>query len=167
MRNLPDRLLIRSLRIVKERYGPAGGRLPLGGSARFRTAAPSATERMAVSAHGVSSLYEDSGGNLWLGAVTGLWRWKPGPPKLYPMPNPTPGINALIEGDDGALLIAMSEGIRRLVEQKSEAISASRRWAAVHALTVCFGIAMVVCGSERGSGPLARTPGKDGSVCAV
>ena len=34
----------------------------------------------------VLSLYEDSGGNLWAGAATGLWRWKPGPPKLYPMP---------------------------------------------------------------------------------
>ena len=70
--------------------------------------------------HGVYSLYEDSGGSLWLGAVTGLWRWKPGPPKLYPMLNPTPGINSLIGGDNGALLIAMSEGIRRLVERKSE-----------------------------------------------
>jgi PAS domain S-box-containing protein len=70
--------------------------------------------------HGVYSLYEDSGGNLWLGAVTGLWRWKPGPPKLYPMPDPAPGINSLIEGDNGALLIAMRGGIRRLVERKSE-----------------------------------------------
>jgi PAS domain S-box-containing protein len=70
--------------------------------------------------HGVYSLYEDSRGNLWLGAVTGLWRWKPGPPKLYPMPDPAPGINSLIEGDNGALLIAMRGGIRRLVERKSE-----------------------------------------------
>ena len=37
---------------------------------------------------GVVSLYEDSAGNLWAGAPTGLWRWKPGPPKLYPMPEP-------------------------------------------------------------------------------
>jgi ligand-binding sensor domain-containing protein len=28
----------------------------------------------------VISLYEDSRGYLWAGAVTGLWRWKPGPP---------------------------------------------------------------------------------------
>jgi signal transduction histidine kinase/ligand-binding sensor domain-containing protein len=70
--------------------------------------------------HGVYSFYEDSRGSLWLGAVTGLWRWKPGPPKLYPMQDPRPGINSLIEGDNGALLIAMRNGIRRLVEQKSE-----------------------------------------------
>src|ERR1700722_1870156 len=31
----------------------------------------------------VASLYEDKRGNLWAGAQTGLWRWKPGPPKLY------------------------------------------------------------------------------------
>jgi hypothetical protein len=36
----------------------------------------------------VISLYEDSGGNLWAGAMTGLWRWKPGPPEHYPMPDP-------------------------------------------------------------------------------
>jgi len=70
--------------------------------------------------HGVYCLYEDSGGNLWLGAVTGLWRWKPGPPKLYPMPDPTHSIKSLIEGDNGALLIAMRDGIRRLLERKSE-----------------------------------------------
>ena len=40
----------------------------------------------------VDSLYEDSGGNLWAGAQTGLWRWKPGPPKLYPMPDPAASI---------------------------------------------------------------------------
>ncbi len=33
----------------------------------------------------VASLCEDSRGNLWAGADTGLWRLKPGPPKLYPM----------------------------------------------------------------------------------
>ena len=48
----------------------------------------------------VTALYEDSGGNLWAGATTGLWRWNPGPPKLYPMPNWTRRIHALIE--DGA-----------------------------------------------------------------
>jgi ligand-binding sensor domain-containing protein len=35
---------------------------------------------------GVLSLCEDSGGNLWAGAATGLWQWKPGPPKVFPLP---------------------------------------------------------------------------------
>ena len=31
----------------------------------------------------VWSLGEDSSGTLWAGAESGLWRWKPGPPKRY------------------------------------------------------------------------------------
>src|ERR1700683_1813428 len=68
---------------------------------------------------GVLSLYEDNRGNLWAGADTGLWRWKPGPPKLYSMPETQ--LHALIEGDNGALLIAMRGGIRQLVDGKTEA----------------------------------------------
>lgn len=34
---------------------------------------------------GVLYLYEDSRNILWVGALDGVWRWKPGPPKLYPM----------------------------------------------------------------------------------
>ena len=37
---------------------------------------------------GVTALYEDSGGNLWAGGMTGLWRWKPGPPKFYAIGDP-------------------------------------------------------------------------------
>jgi len=70
---------------------------------------------------GVISLYEDIGGNLWAGATTGLWRWKPGPPKRYPTPDQVTEINALIESDDGALWMAMPGGIRQLVHGKVEA----------------------------------------------
>jgi len=66
---------------------------------------------------GVFSLYEDKGGNLWAGAGTGLWRWKPGAPKLYPMPEP---VQDLIEGDNGALLMTMPSGIRQLIGGKPE-----------------------------------------------
>ena len=31
-------------------------------------------------------LFEDSKGNLWVGVQNGLWRWKPGQPKFYPLP---------------------------------------------------------------------------------
>src|SRR5437773_3913337 len=71
--------------------------------------------------YGVFSLYEDSEGNLWAGAATGVWRWKPGPPKFYPMPDSVNGIQGLVEDDNGALLIPVSGGIRRLVEGKVEA----------------------------------------------
>jgi len=73
----------------------------------------------------VASLYEDTRGNLWVGAQTGLWRWKPGPPKLYPMPFPLIATSSqtLNESDDGALLIATQTGIRKLVDGKAEAYS--------------------------------------------
>src|SRR6266851_1278133 len=75
--------------------------------------------------HGAGPLYEDSRGNLWVGAQTGLWRWKPGPPKLYPVPYPLLGTSSqtVNESDDGALLIATEGGIRRLVDGKAEAYS--------------------------------------------
>ena len=70
---------------------------------------------------GVTPLYEDSGGNLWAGATTGLWRWKPGPPTRYPMPDPAQRIYALVESDDGGILIAKHSGITKLRNGKSEA----------------------------------------------
>jgi signal transduction histidine kinase/ligand-binding sensor domain-containing protein len=66
----------------------------------------------------IDTLYEDRGGNLWVGGIAGLWRWKPGPPKLYPMPDRA---HAIMEGDDGALVVVMRGGIKRLVKEKLEA----------------------------------------------
>ena len=59
----------------------------------------------------VWSLYEDSEGSLWAGAETGLWRWKPGPPKRYPLPYPIDTAQAIAQGDHRALLLALGEGI--------------------------------------------------------
>jgi len=69
----------------------------------------------------VESLYEDSRGNLWSGGMTGLWQWKPGPPHRYPMPSPVSSPQGLIEGDNGALLIALHGGISQFVGGKAEA----------------------------------------------
>ena len=69
---------------------------------------------------GILSLYEHMG-DLWAGAFTGLWRWKPGPPRLYPVPGrPNPNITGLIEGDNGALWIATPEGMQQFVNGKVE-----------------------------------------------
>jgi len=75
---------------------------------------------------GVFTLYEDRQGDLWAGAQTGLWKWKPGSPKLYRTPDL---VNALVEGDNGALLIAVHGGMRQLVDGKPEAypVSGGRR----------------------------------------
>jgi signal transduction histidine kinase/ligand-binding sensor domain-containing protein len=69
---------------------------------------------------GVLGLYEDSKGNLWAGGQNAVWRWKPGPPRLYPLPGETAGIAGLAEGHDGALLIGTRSGIRRFVDGKTE-----------------------------------------------
>jgi signal transduction histidine kinase/ligand-binding sensor domain-containing protein len=71
----------------------------------------------------VESLYEDAAGNLWATADTGLWRWKPGPPKLYPSRNLSGGNHSLIESDDGALLIASRNGIKQLVDGRIKTYS--------------------------------------------
>jgi ligand-binding sensor domain-containing protein/signal transduction histidine kinase len=71
---------------------------------------------------GGGSLYEDHSGELWVGMANGLWRWKPGPARFYPVPN-AGRIDGLGEGEDGALLIATGRGIRRLTDEKAEAYS--------------------------------------------
>jgi signal transduction histidine kinase/ligand-binding sensor domain-containing protein len=67
---------------------------------------------------GVLSVYEDPGGILWAGAGAGLWRWKPGPPKLYPLPAEP---KCLISDDHGHLLIASTGEIRQFVDGKADA----------------------------------------------
>src|SRR5689334_17140980 len=74
---------------------------------------------------GVIDLYEDSKGDLWAGVENGLWRWKPDPPKFYPLPGEPDGIHGLGEDADGALLIGMHGGIQRFVDGKTEAHSMS------------------------------------------
>ena len=49
-------------------------------------------------------LYEDSSGNLWGAAQSGLWRLRPGPPRLYPASTELIGLS---RNDDGRLLIAV------------------------------------------------------------
>jgi signal transduction histidine kinase/ligand-binding sensor domain-containing protein len=67
----------------------------------------------------VWSLGEDSSGTLWAGAESGLWRWKPGPPRRYA----TPGmrIDDLSKTDDGQVLIAIrGAGLKQVVGDKVE-----------------------------------------------
>ncbi len=71
--------------------------------------------------HGVLGLYEDTKGNLWAGVVNRLWRWKPGPPKFYPLPGEVNGIQGFGEDADGSLLIGTRSGVRRFVDGKTEA----------------------------------------------
>jgi signal transduction histidine kinase/ligand-binding sensor domain-containing protein len=70
---------------------------------------------------GATNLFEDRKDNLWAVVKDGLWRWKPGPPKFYPLPGEPDGIRALGEDDDGALLVGRNGGIQRFVDGKTEA----------------------------------------------
>jgi signal transduction histidine kinase/ligand-binding sensor domain-containing protein len=67
----------------------------------------------------VWSLSEDNSGAIWAGAESGVWRWKPGPPKRYA----TPGMRVgdLVKSDDGQPLIGISRGgLKRPVADKLE-----------------------------------------------
>jgi len=70
---------------------------------------------------GVVGLFEGSTGNLWVGVPSGLWRWKPGQPKFYPLPGEQNGIRGLGESEDGALLIGYKGRIQRFTDGKTEA----------------------------------------------
>jgi signal transduction histidine kinase/ligand-binding sensor domain-containing protein len=68
----------------------------------------------------VGSLFEDSAGNLWVGASNGLWRWRPGPPTRYPGLDSPNIADGFIEDSSHALVIASRAGLRYLVEGRLE-----------------------------------------------
>ena len=63
---------------------------------------------------GVRTVYEDSKGTLWLGLSNGIWRWKPGRPEFFSVPNEPFGLISLAEDRRGQLLLGTHAGIRRL-----------------------------------------------------
>lgn len=63
-----------------------------------------------------ANVHEDSQGTLWVGAQTGLWRWKPGPRKLYPMRE----MPSRMIDDGNRLLIATSAGIKQFSNEQVE-----------------------------------------------
>ena len=69
----------------------------------------------------VQSLFEDGRKNVWAASDTGLWRWKPGRPKRYSLPSAIlGGPGAVLEADQGALLITTTAGILRFANEKTE-----------------------------------------------
>jgi signal transduction histidine kinase/ligand-binding sensor domain-containing protein len=67
----------------------------------------------------VWSLSEDNSGALWVGADSGVWRWKPGPPRRYAMPGMRVG--DLTTSDDGRLLIGITRGgLKQIVADRLE-----------------------------------------------
>jgi signal transduction histidine kinase/ligand-binding sensor domain-containing protein len=69
----------------------------------------------------IVSLYEDREGDLWAVAGSGIWKWKPGPPKFYPLSIGSDYLDGIAEDDAGGLLIGMKGGIRRFSDGKTGA----------------------------------------------
>jgi signal transduction histidine kinase/ligand-binding sensor domain-containing protein len=70
----------------------------------------------------VWSLGEDSSSALWAGAESGLWHWKPGPPKRYAVPGVR--LADLTQSGDGRLIVGIrGGGLRQVVGDKLEAYS--------------------------------------------
>ena len=69
---------------------------------------------------GIVSFYEDRKGNLWAGAPKGFWRWKPGRPEFFSMPNED-YVMGLAEDEEGNLLIGVRGGIKRMVNGRIDA----------------------------------------------
>ena len=104
--------------LVEDREGVvwAGGGLPTGRLCAIRAGSAQCYGEDGSLGRGFFFLHEDSGGSLWAAGPIGLLRWKPDPPKLYPMPDQP----LEIESDNSALLISMRSGIRHLVDGKAE-----------------------------------------------
>jgi signal transduction histidine kinase/ligand-binding sensor domain-containing protein len=69
---------------------------------------------------GATGLYEDKKGNVWVGVVNGILRWKPGVSTFYSLPNNPNGIRSFSEDYDDDLLIGTSTGVIRFVSGKIE-----------------------------------------------
>jgi len=106
--------------LIEDRDVWAGGSVPTGRLCAIQKSGVQCYGDDGSLGPAVESLYEDSEGNVWAGAATGLWRWKPGPPKHYLGSGPLTSRQALIEGDKGALLIAATSGISQLVDGQIE-----------------------------------------------
>jgi len=68
---------------------------------------------------GVTSLHEDSRGNLWVATFKGVWRWKPGEREYYPTPDEPNGIRGFADSPDRGILIVAPGAVRHLSGGKS------------------------------------------------
>src|SRR5882724_2976387 len=110
-------------RIVEDREGSvwaSGVGTPSGRLCEIKTGGVQCQGEDGSLGRGVVGLYEDSKGGLWAGVENGLWRWRPGPPKFYPLPGEIDSVQGFAEGDDGSLLLGMRSGLRQVVQGRLE-----------------------------------------------
>jgi ligand-binding sensor domain-containing protein/signal transduction histidine kinase len=111
-------------KILEDREGSiwvSGSAIPFGRLCAIRSGSVQCFGDDGSFGRAVFNLYEDSKGNLWVGVLNGLWQWKPGPPRFYPLAGEPDGIQCLGEDKDGTLLVGWSGAIHRFVDGKPEA----------------------------------------------
>ncbi|HKO62719.1 MAG TPA: two-component regulator propeller domain-containing protein [Pyrinomonadaceae bacterium] len=109
-------------KVLEDREGViwvSGGAVPVGKLCAIRTGSVQCFGEDGSLGRAVFNLYEDSKGNLWAGVKDGVWRWKPGPPKFYPLAGEPDGIQCLGEDNDGTLLVGWNSGIHRFIDGKT------------------------------------------------
>ena len=74
----------------------------------------------------VVALHEDEAGELWVGAASGLWRWGKTAPTQYRMESPFSDINALVDDGRGAIVVATTRQLARLVDGTLEPLPVDR-----------------------------------------
>ena len=120
--------------------------IPTGRLCAIRAGRATCSEDAAVGG-GAAGFYEDRKGNLWAGVPNGLWRWKPGDPEFYSIPDEASGVRVL-EDEDGSLLIVGGEE-----SPASSTGGSNHRPCRMECRTIspggCFMIAMAGCGSRR------------------
>ena len=110
-------------KLLEDREGTvwvSGGAVPVGRLCAIRNSNVQCFGDDGRFGRAVFNLYEDGKGNLWAGVKDGLWRWKPGPPNFFPIPDQLDGTQSLAEDNDGALLINWNSGIHRFIDGKTE-----------------------------------------------
>ena len=111
-------------KVLEDREGSvwvSGGAVPAGRLCAIKNGSVQCFGDDGSLGRAVFNLYEDSRGNLWAGVKDGLWRWKPGPPKFYPLAGEPDGIQCLGEDNDGTLLVGWNSGIHKFIDGKTDA----------------------------------------------
>ena len=110
--------------LLEDREGAlwvSGGAVPVGKLCAIRNSNVQCFGDDGRFGRAVFNMYEDVKGNLWASVKEGLWRWKPGPPKFFPLPDEPDGIQGFAEDNDGTLLIGYKGEVQRFIDGKTEA----------------------------------------------
>ena len=62
------------------------------------------------------SVFEDRKSAVWVASATGVWRWRPGPPVQFRLPDGVRSVDSFVELDDGALLLGTNDGMKQIVD---------------------------------------------------